>query len=65
MEILFSLRYNQYIAQMSKVIKYENSENKGRISTWDILDSIQFVYKMNLYNLVNLKTPNLDSGPWF
>lgn len=31
MEILFSLRYNQYIAQMSKVIKYKNSENKGRI----------------------------------
>lgn len=65
MGILFSLRHNQYIAQISKVIKYENSENKDRISTQDILDSIQFVYKMNLYNLVNIKTLNLDIGPWF
>ena len=65
MEFLFSLKHNQYIAQRSKIITYESSENKDKISMQSKLDSIQFVYKMNFYNLVNIKTLNLNLGPLF
>lgn len=65
MEFLFSLKHNQYVAQRSKIITYESSENKDKISIQSKLDSIQFVYKMNFYNLVNIKTLNLNLVPLF
>ena len=58
MEILFSLKHNQYIAQTTKVIKYENNENENRISTQGQWDSIQFVYEKSLYSLANISTLN-------
>lgn len=65
METLFSLKHHQYIAQMTKIIKYENGENESRIYTKGKLDSIQFVYEMCLCNLSNINTLNVDLGPQF
>lgn len=47
MDILFPLEHNQYITQMTKVIKYDNSEDENRIFIKGKLDRDQFVYKMS------------------
>lgn len=47
MDILFPLQHNQYIAQMTKVIKYDSSEDENRIFIKGKLDHNQFVYKMS------------------